>query len=262
MAPRALPRVGVSACLFHEDRARPVFNGKPLHYLEGSMARWVASGGALVYMVPPPSPGAAATARDYADDLDGLVLQGGVDMSPKSYGEEPLKPEWAGDAVRDAYEIELVKAFHERGKPVLGVCRGHQVLNVAFGGTLYQDIVTLVPGARVHRDAGVYDRLWHEIDVEPGGDLARALGASGRVKVNSVHHQAIKDLAPGFVADARSAEDGVIEAAYRPGEAFLRGVQWHPEFTDLSDPSYLDNAPLLRAFLDAADRRRGAPPRP
>jgi putative glutamine amidotransferase len=257
VAPRALPRVGVAACLFHADRSRPVFNGKPLYYLEGSMARWIASGGALVYMVPPAPRGAEATAHVYAHDLDGLVLAGGVDVSPTSYGEEPLKPEWSGDAVRDAFEIELARAFHERGKPVFGICRGHQVLNVAFGGTLYQDIVTLVPGARAHRDAEVYDRHWHEIDVAPGGELARVLGVAGRVKVNSVHHQAIKDLAPGFVADARSADDGVVEAAYLPGEAFVRGVQWHPEFTDRADPSYLDDAPLLRAFLDAAARRRG-----
>ncbi len=266
MVATALPRVGVSACLFHEDRSRPVFRGKPLHYLEGSMARWVASGGALVYMVPPPEPGAAATADAYADDLDGLVLQGGVDVSPRSYGEEPARPEWAGDAVRDAYEIALVRAFHARGKPVLGVCRGHQLLNVAFGGTLYQDIGAFVPGARVHRDADVYDELWHEIDVDPESDLARVFGASGRLKVNTVHHQAIRRLAPGFVADARSAEDGVVEAAHLPGGAFLRGVQWHPEFTPPGDPSYLDNAPLLRAFLDAALLRRreapGEPPRP
>ncbi|HEU4404929.1 MAG TPA: gamma-glutamyl-gamma-aminobutyrate hydrolase family protein [Polyangiaceae bacterium] len=256
MPPRALPRVGVSACLFHEDRSRPVFNGKPLYYLESSMARWLASGGALVYMVPPAAPGALASAHAYAHDLDGLVLPGGVDVSPRTYGEEPLRPEWGGDPVRDAFEIELARAFHERGKPVLGVCRGHQVLNVAFGGTLYQDIVELVPGARVHRDADAYDRHAHAIDVEPGSELARTLGVSGRVKVNSVHHQAIKALAPGFVVDARSADDGVIEAAHLPGEAFLRGVQWHPEFTDPGDPSYLDNAPLLRAFLEAASESR------
>jgi putative glutamine amidotransferase len=254
VASHALPRIGVSACLFHEDRARPVFNGRPLSYLENSMGRWIASGGALVYMIPPLVPDAAATAEAYADDLDGLVLQGGVDVSPRTYDEEPLRPEWAGDAVRDAYEIELVRAFYARGKPVLGVCRGHQILNVAFGGTLHQDIVTLVPGAHVHRDATVYERLAHEIDVAPGSELARTLGVAGRAKVNSVHHQSINRLAPGFEVDAYSAEDGVIEAAHLPGGSFVRGVQWHPEFTDPHDPSYLDNTPLLRAFLDAARR--------
>jgi putative glutamine amidotransferase len=246
------PRIGVSACLFHEDKERPVFDGKPLFYLESSMARFVESGGALPYMIP-----ASSAAPDrYARDLDGLVLQGGVDVCPRSYGEEPLRPEWEGDAVRDAYEIALVRAFLAREKPVLGICRGHQVLNVTLGGTLYQDIVTQVPGALVHRVREIYDRHAHAIVLEPASDIARIFGRAGSVKVNSVHHQAIKDLAPGLVVDARSEADGIIEAVRLEGPPFVRGVQWHPEFTDPNDPTFLDNAPLLRAFLAEAERHR------
>ena len=104
------------------------------------------------------------TLADYADWLDGLVLQGGADVSPTSYGETPLQPKWGGDRIRDDYEIALLDAFAERGKPVLGICRGLQLINVAFGGTLLQDIATQQPGALEHRDAEIYDRNFHGVE--------------------------------------------------------------------------------------------------
>ncbi len=108
------------------------------------------SAGALALVIPSPdgpTKRGDVTLHDYAAMLDGLVLQGGSDVWPGSYGEEPLKPEWSGDRVRDEYEIALLRAFIDAGKPVLGVCRGLQVINVAFGGTLYQDIATQQPEA-------------------------------------------------------------------------------------------------------------------
>lgn len=247
-------RVGISACLFHADPARPVFHGKPLYFLERSMARWVASLGAVVYLVPDPSDGADPAA--HARDLDGLVLQGGVDVSPRSYGEEPLRPEWNGDAERDAYEMRLVRGMLDLDKPVLGVCRGHQLLNVIFGGTLYQDILTQVGGARVHRDAEIYDRLAHEMVIEPGSSLAALYPASPTARINSVHHQAIKDLGRGVVVEARSASDGIIEAMRVEGPAYVRGVQWHPEFVAPEDTELLDGRPLLASFVEACAARR------
>lgn len=247
-------RIGVSACLFHADRDRPVFNGKPLYYLEQSMARFVGSQGALVYLIP--GPGDARGAESYAADLDGLVLAGGVDVCPRAYGEEPIKPEWSGDAVRDAYEITLVRAFLSADKPVLGICRGHQVLNVALGGSLYQDILHQVEGAIVHRDKDVYDKNAHGIAFHEESDWLDGLAPSRRVKVNSVHHQAIKALGEGLVVDAKSEADGVVEAVTRPGEVFVRGVQWHPEFTEPGDEALLDNGPLLATFQASARSRR------
>ena len=117
------------------------------------------------------------------------------------YGEEPLRPEWAGDRVRDEYEMALVRAFAAAGKPVFGICRGLQLINVAHGGTLYQDIATQKPGARVHRDAAAYDLNFHEVDVLPETRLASLLQA-GRHRINSVHHQGIKQLAAGFEVEA------------------------------------------------------------
>jgi putative glutamine amidotransferase len=248
------PKIALSASFFHADPARPIFTGKTLLYLEQSMARWVMSGGALPVLVPDPgepSSGAGEQAigvEDYAEWLDGLVLTGGSDVWPGTYGEAPLRPEWSGDRVRDEHEKALLAAFVARGKPVLGICRGLQLLNVALGGTLHQDLPTERPSATAHRDAALYDRNAHDIELVDGGWLAGLLGAR-RGRVNSVRHQAIEVLAPGLSIEARSCEDGVIEAVRREGPGFVAGVQWHPEFRRPGDGT-LDDAPLLRAFLD------------
>ena len=197
MSPRL--QIGISACFFHADPARPIFTGKTLQYLEQSMAHWVMSTGALAVMIPCPAGETRrgdATLDDYARWLGGLVLQGGSDVWPGSYGETPLDPRWTGDWLRDEYELALLQAFTREGKPVLGVCRGLQLLNVAYGGTLYQDIATQRPEALRHRDPGLYDRNFHEIELLPGSRLAALYPGLVTARVNSVHHQAIKDLGP------------------------------------------------------------------
>jgi putative glutamine amidotransferase len=250
-------RIGVSACFFHADPKRPVFKGKTLVYAEESMLELVGRAGALAYLIPRPgAAGKAAssgrpTVADYVSDLDGLLLEGGSDVCPRSYGEEPMRPEWEGDEPRDRYEIELIHAFHEAGKPVLGICRGAQILNVAFGGTLYQDVTTQVDGSFEHRNWDRYDTNVHPIEIVAGSHLAGLYGADGPVVVNSVHHQEVKDPAPGFVVEARSAPDGIVEALRKPGAAFMAGVQWHPEFTTPGDTEQLDPDPLIADFLAA-----------
>ena len=246
-------QIGISACFFHADPARPIFTGKTLQYLEQSMAHWVMSTGALAVMIPSPAGETRrgdATLDDYARWLGGLVLQGGSDVWPGSYGEAPLDPRWTGDRVRDEYELELLRAFTRAGKPVLGVCRGLQLLNVAYGGTLYQDIGTQRPDALVHRDAGLYDRNLHDVELLPGSRLASLFPGVATARVNSVHHQAIKDLAPGLVAEARCPRDGLIEAVRRPGDGFVAAVQWHPEYLR-PGLGTLDDGPVLKDFLDA-----------
>ena len=148
--PSKRARIGISACFLHADAKRPMFTGKTLQYVEQSIVHWVQSAGAAGGGDPFAGRADKARRRDAARlrlVLDGLVLHGGSDVWPGSYGEEPLKPEWSGDRVRDEYEIALLRAFLDAGKPVLGVCRGLQVINVAFGGTLYQDITTQNPAA-------------------------------------------------------------------------------------------------------------------
>lgn len=246
-------KIGISACFFHADPVRPIFTGKTLQYVEQSIAHWVMSTGALAVMIPNPAGDTYrgdVTLAHYAQWLDGLVLEGGSDVWPGSYGETPLQERWSGDRVRDWYERGLLEAFDALGKPVFGVCRGLQLMNVAFGGTLYQDIATQRPEARAHRDAALYDQLFHEVEFLPGSDLAGVLGGQTRAKVNSVHHQAIKTLAPGFVVEAWAPEDHTIEAIRRTGGSYMAAVQWHPEF-HRNDLGTLDDGPILNDFLSA-----------
>lgn len=256
MTPRL--KVGVSACFLHADAERKIFTGKTLQYVEQSVAHWAMSSGALAVMIPSPE-GATrkgdASLDDYAEWLDALVLEGGSDLWPGSYGEEPHDPRWQGDRVRDVYEIELLRAFHRRGKPVLGICRGLQLVNVAFGGTLWQDLPTERPSSVAHRDAALYDRNVHRVRFEPGTRLAAAFAGQSEVTVNSVHHQGIKDLAPGFAVEARCSDDGLIEAIRRTTGPYLAAVQWHPEFHRAGEGT-LDDRPLLDDFLDEARRVR------
>src|SRR5690349_11453776 len=134
-------KIGLSACFSHADPARSLFTNKTLQYVEQSITHWLMSAGAMVVMVPCPT---GATARGdtklshYAEWLDGVVMHGGADVWPGSYGEVPLKDAWVGDRIRDLYDLALVEAFEQAGKPIFGVCRGLQLINVAFGGTLYQ----------------------------------------------------------------------------------------------------------------------------
>ncbi len=247
-------KIGISACFLHPDPQRAVFAKKTLHYIEQSFAHWIMAQGAMPVMIPSPE---GDTARgdvrvdDYAQWLDGLVLHGGADVWPGSYGEAPLQERWSGDRVRDEYEMALIKAFVAAGKPVFGVCRGLQLINVAFGGTLLQDIGTQRPEAVAHRDADLYDLNFHQVQVVPDTRLESLLAGTGSHKINSVHHQAIKDLAPNFVVEARCPDDGMVEAIRYCGPAYVAAVQWHPEYHQ-PELNTLDDTPLLQDFLNAA----------
>jgi putative glutamine amidotransferase len=259
-------RIGLSARLLHEPPAELGFRGKMLQYLEQTVAHWLMAHGALAFMIPTVPQGASVTRAqvslgDCVRALDGLVLQGGADVSPASYGEEPLDATWAGDRVRDLYEIELFWECAIQRKPVLGICRGLQLINVALGGSLYQDIETQVPGAIRHVDRGAYDRNRHEIEIVPGTGLGRLYGLLRRATVNSIHHQSIKGLGRGLVVEAVSPADGVIEAVRWTGASYALGLQWHPEFQAAAESAMLDGSPILEEFLERAGRaRRGESP--
>ena len=247
-------RIGVSARIQYGDATKHGYLRKNIYFLEQSFARWLQSAGALVYLIADVVDRApnALTLADYATELDGLVLQGGTDVSPQTYGEQPLRPEWAGDPERDRYEIDLLKGFMDLGKPILGICRGQQLINVAMGGTLYQDTATQMPGAHVHQDTAVYEDKYHQVEILPGTRLGALYPGVRRAKVNSIHHQAVQRLGRELVVEAHSAEDGVIEAIRHNGPQYVAGVQWHPEFLHGRNDGVLDGAPLLNEFLQAS----------
>jgi putative glutamine amidotransferase len=252
--------IGVSARIHYPEAADRAATGvwsKTIHYLEQSVAHWLLHGGAVPVMVPAVSEGSVVLRsdiqlHDYAAALDGLVLQGGNDVAPLSYGETPMDAAWHGDRVRDLYEIELIRAFVAAGKPVFGICRGLQLLNVTFGGTLLQDIATQRPDALAHRELGRYEHHHHSIEFVPGSHLASLFPGVARATTNSIHHQGIKDLAPGFAIEAQCPDDGMVEAVRWQGPSYVAGVQWHPEFHQPDHPKTLDDSAILRDFLSAA----------
>jgi putative glutamine amidotransferase len=259
---RARPlRIGLSARIMHRVPAELGFPGKTLQYLEQSLAHWIMAHGALAFMVPTVGNDATARAdvrmRDYVDALDGLVLQGGADVSPSSYGEQPLRPEWSGDRVRDLYELDLFWQFVIDQKPVLGICRGAQLINVAMGGTLYQDLAQARPGPLRHLDSDLYDELRHRVVFVPHGRLGQLYRDVADGYVVSIHHQAIKDLGSGIRAEAH-ADDGVVEAIRWEGVSYVFGVQWHPEFHAADAEGLLDGTPIMEEFLQAAQRAADA----
>ncbi len=188
----------------------------------------------------------AASAEEFLAPLDGLLLPGGGDVDPELFG-EATHPD-IGRVVRelDDFEIALTRLAVEADLPVLGICRGEQVLNVALGGTLVQHIPAQVPGAIRHGGNPIAEPS-HAIAVPAATLLARILGA-GSHKVNSTHHQSVKALAPGLCVSAVCPEDGIIEAIEDPDARFCLGLQFHPE----EMPERF--APLFSAFVAACAR--------
>ncbi len=183
------------------------------------------------------------------DLCDGILLTGGHDVSSELYHEEPLEGLVEYCRKRDVMEeIVLEKALQD-DMPVLGICRGVQFINVALGGTLYQDIPLQHPSSVNHHQKAPYDIPAHEVSIVKDSPLYNCLSAT-QLAVNSCHHQAIRKLAPGLEVMACSPDD-IVEAVYMPGKKFLWAVQWHPEFSYKTD----DNSrKILRAFVEAANQ--------
>jgi putative glutamine amidotransferase len=227
----------------------------PLCWVMGQRyVRVLVDSGALPWLIPL-FPDNSDLLRDLYSRLDGIFLTGGMDMTPNAYGEARHERCGRTDSARDAVEMELIRWAKADGKPVLGVCRGIQVINVALGGTLYQDLEAQYAGAIKHDyfpPAGGYTRssLVHDVYVAPNSRLADLLGVL-ELPVNSMHHQGIKTLAPGLQPTV-TAPDGLIEGIESPNGNFLVGVQWHPEELADSQPSMQR---LFSEFLEAASAR-------
>jgi putative glutamine amidotransferase len=170
----------------------------------------------------------ASLAGSALDGCDGLLLTGGEDIDPSWYGADPSPLLSPPSRDRDLFELALFAVARQRELPILGICRGIQLINVALGGTLFQDLPSESPGSVDHSPLAARDSRSHPVRIQPGSRVAAALDAT-TATVNSVHHQAIKDLAPGLVATGWSS-DGSIEASEsEPGASWILAVQWHPE---------------------------------
>lgn len=244
------PVIGVTATLKEDiDHVahRPLgrFVRADFDYVEG-----VSQAGGVPVVLPPV--GETRAAEALISGLDGLLLSGGSDLDPSYYGEEPGPELGPTIPERDAFEMALVGLALRRGMPVFGICRGLQVLNVALGGTLYQDLPSqLGKDLLKHRQETPKWQPTHEVEIQAGSYLEEITGHRS-VKVNSYHHQGIKDLADGLIISSRSP-DGVVEAveARNLSERWLVGVQWHAEAMRGAGPQ---QRALFEAHVSAAER--------
>lgn len=246
--------LGVSSCFMYPDPSRAVFGHKTLAYFEQDMARYLSRPGVLPILIPDLP---EEDLMKYLDQMDGFVFQGGSDIAPSTYNEEPIaNGRWPGDPQRDQYELIILDYAYKRRRPVFAICRGMQLVNVFFGGTLYQDLKTCITESHEHRNPEIYDKVMHELTCTPDG-LLKKLYHSDRIIVNSVHHQGIKTLGKGLVKDAIT-QDNLTEAFHYEDmdNHFILGVQWHPEFSHTLGDKVADPEPLYDYFLEAVQREK------
>jgi putative glutamine amidotransferase len=240
------PRIAVSGVVRSWDGAdRTGVNS-------GYVRSLLMAGGVPIILSPLLGPSFAMRALD---GVDGLMLTGGEDMDPAWYGAERSPLCNPPSRERDLFELALFATARQREIPILGICRGIQVVNVALGGTLYQDLPSERPGPVDHNPAAPRASRGHEVRLSEGSRAAEALGATS-IGVNSFHHQAVRDLAPTLVATGWTA-DGLVEAVESPADApWLLAVQWHPE--EMHAEVKAPERGLFRALVEQAGSMRSA----
>ncbi len=244
------PVIGITCSRKIDDAACD--DGRSFDYAKREYYRQVEAHGGIPFLLP--NVEREETLASFLSRIDGLLLTGGDDIDPSWYDDENRFAGSVIDARRDRVEILLVRKARERGLPVLGICRGIQLMNVAFGGTLYQD-VSLRPGTGAHQVAEPYVYLQHPIDIARGTRIF-TLARAETAHVNSRHHQLVDRIAPGFIVSA-TADDGVVEAIENfGGGCYLLGVQWHPEMS----PADALSAAVFQDFLLAATGRIASVP--
>ncbi len=236
------PIIGLTSSYLKNEETEQVFS--PCSYLNA-----IRHFGGIPLLIP-----TLATDEELEtliDLCDGIILSGGNDIDPAIFGEEILNDTVVIAPERDKDETKVCGLAMERKLPILGICRGIQVMNVYFGGTLYQDIPAQLKTEVSHRMEKPYHRSSHNCILEKDSPLYALVGEE-TIMVNSHHHQALKTIAPGFLSMGR-CEDGVIEAIYHPDEKYIWGVQWHPEkIWDIESSS----AKVFEAFIAACRRNR------
>jgi putative glutamine amidotransferase len=199
---------------------------KPFDYLKQEYSRAVYLSGGIPILLA--NIDDAAMVGELFDSLDGLLITGGGDMNPLLYGETPHSSVSETTAARDSFELAVIERAITRDRPILAICRGYQVLNVALGGTLYQDLSRFPGKTIVHADPDQTATVFHEVYINPRTKLFGIIG-SERIETNSSHHQIVAQLGQGLKISALCMDDQVPEAIERPDSRFVIGVQWHPE---------------------------------
>ncbi len=240
--PRVLVSTGIS------QRTVELFREDSLTGRNYSQA--VVAAGGLPMMVAVLDP---ELAEQYVQQADALVLTGGADVDPALFGANPSRLLGSVDERRDAFEIALYRAFRAAGKPVLGVCRGHQVINVAEGGTLHQHLPD-VDGSWQHSQRDMHGRPLHPVRLEAGSRLAEAFGST-EIRTNTYHHQAIDVPGAALKVVART-DDGIVEAVEEKSGSFVLGVQWHPEMSYVAFPEQRAPFDLLMAAVEQGVEQR------
>lgn len=227
------PVIGITAVASFDEK----MHSQRVTYAQ---AVWAAGGEAILLPCNPDK----SNCKNIVSMLDGLLVPGGHDVDPDLYGEEEIEECGKFTLYEDEYDMELVKEAVAQGKPVLGICRGMQIINVLYEGTLYQDIPTQYSKEMIHARIHPEEENYHTVTIEKESYLANVLGETENVTVNTSHHQAVKDIAEGFCVVAK-APDGTIEAMENEGASILC-VQWHPE--RLQDMEIYRK--LIRDFVD------------
>ena len=244
--------IGITADFDNSGKTPGRSKPGPTIFLPERYSRALERAGGIPVILSPA--GSRSVANRLLDRLDGLVISGGnFDIHPSLYGEEPIKELGEIKGERTEFELNLTRLALKRDLPLLGICGGAQALNVALGGTLYQDIATQLPEAIEHRQSAKKHFGGHRIQIQIGTRLAKIVKRQ-ILEVNTTHHQAVKELGAGLVVNA-IATDGLIEGIESSRHSFVMGVQWHPEA--LAD-KFLQQRKLLSVFVDAcrAFRRR------
>jgi putative glutamine amidotransferase len=212
----------------------------------------IIASGALPIVIPHVTEADADTLYALMDKCDGFLFTGGNDIDPALYGMKKWDTCGETTAKRDTFELLAFKYAMASGKSILGICRGCQLINVALGGTLIQDIPTAHKSAIRHTSDSVENPTYHEIDIPDNSPLLK-LSVAPRVKINSFHHQCVDKLGEGLKILAVSSVDGIPEGVYLDGDRYLVGVQWHPERSYTTES--LDKN-VFKSFVEAAEKRR------
>lgn len=222
------PIIGITCSIEEkEDRERKYPVIFPFDYLKRSYYLAIEKAGGVPVLLPNLKD--LSLIDNFLELLDGLLISGGYDIEPRYYGEKLEHKSVKLTPDRDKFELALVKKARKREIPILGICRGHQLINVAFGGTLYQDLSLRKEKTFDHKYGKVLDyQKKHRVIIKEGSKLFSLLGKN-EIEVNTSHHQLVKKVAPGFMATAWSREDGAIEALESKDDSYLISVQWHPE---------------------------------